>query len=317
MMSPQHPHHTEHSTTPLRVLALGGYGAAGSFAVEQLRSRGHHVTTAGRDATRADLVLDLGDLAAVARASASADVVLNTSGREDPRVVTAATAAGAAFVDISATATYLAKIEALDLSGPVALSVGIAPGITNLLAHAAAAQTDLPLDVAIVLGAGEHHGAAGAAWVYGMLGQSFADPATGTPVRSYTQPAPFDLTHGRRRLYRTDFSDQATLTAELARPVRSYFGLDSRFATASLAALTWVPGARRLPTSIPMPGGERWYLQVRDAERVHGSATGIGQSRATGRMAALAVERVRSADAGVHHLPALMTIDDVDLTVFG
>lgn len=310
-------HHTPRSTTPLRVLALGGYGAAGSFAVEQLRSRGHAVTTAGRDADRADLVLDLADLADVSRASATVDVVLNTSGREDPRIVAAATSAGAAVVDISATATYLAGIEALDLAAPVALSVGIAPGITNLLAHAAAAQTDLPLDVAIVLGAGEHHGAAGSAWVYGMLGRSFQDPSTGTPVRSYTRPATFDLPSGRRRLYRTDFSDQTTLTAELGRPVRSYFGLDSRLATTSLAALTWVPGARHLPTGIPMPGGERWYLQVRDAERVHGTATGVGQSRATGLVAALAVEHVRSADAGVHHLPALMTVDDVDLTVFG
>ena len=311
------PHQPQPSSPALTVLALGGYGAAGSYAVEHLRSRGHTVTTAGRDATRADLVLDLGDLTAVARAAASADVVLNTSGREDPRVVTAATGAGAAFVDITATATYIAGIEALDLAAPVALSVGIAPGLTNLLAHAAARQSTLPLDVAIVLGAGEQHGAAGAAWVYGMLGQSFVDPATGSPVRSYTRPAAFDLPTGRRRLYRTDFSDQTTLTAELDRPVRSYFGLDSRFATTSLAALTWVPGARHLPTSIPMPGGERWYLQVRDAERVHGSATGVGQSRATGLMAALAVERVRAAGAGVHHLPSLMSVEDVDLTVFG
>lgn len=302
---------------PLRVLALGGYGAAGAFAVERLRASGHTVTTAGRDAQRADHVLDLADLDAVARAAADADVVLNTSGREDPRVVTAATGAGAAFVDISATATYLAGIEALRPEAPVALSVGIAPGLTNLMAHAAAAQTDRPLDVAIVLGAGEHHGAAGSAWVYGMLGRSFTDPSTGDAVRSYTQPATFELPGGRRRLYRTDFSDQTTLTAELDRPVRSYFGLDSRIATGALAALTWVPGARRMPTGLPMPGGERWYLQVRDDRRVYSTATGVGQSRATGIMAALAVERVGAASPGVHHLPALLTLDDVDLTVFG
>jgi hypothetical protein len=52
---------------------------------------------------------------------------------------------------------------------------------------------------------------------------------------------------GRRRLYRTDFSDQHSLTRDLGVPVRTYFGLDSRLATGALAALTWAPGhpARR------------------------------------------------------------------------
>jgi hypothetical protein len=61
----------------------------------------------------------------------------------------------------------------------------------------------------------------------------------GRLVRNYTRPRRFDLPgQGRRRLCRADFADQHALSRDLAVPVRTYFGVDSRLATALLAGLT-------------------------------------------------------------------------------
>lgn len=125
-----------------------------------------------------------------------------------------------------------------------------------------------PVDIVVVLGAGERHGAAATAWSCGLLGRRFFDPG-GTQVRNYTRPRTFALPgYGRRRVYRTAFfSDQHvhTATSECA----TYFGLDLRLATTALALLTWVPapplvrgvrpplvGERFPPASLPRPSVE-------------------------------------------------------------
>lgn len=323
---PDHDHQPGPTVPPtpdrrLRVLVLGGYGAVGRRTVDELRARGHEPRTSGRDAARADVPLDLRDPVTVARAAAEVDVVVNAAGAEDPALATIVTAAGAAFVDVGATGSYLDRVERAAVSGPVVLSVGIAPGLTNLLAHAVAerdrrrgADVGGPLDVAVVLGAGEVHGAAATAWSLGLLGRRYPDTATpGRSVRNYTGGAVFDLPRGRRRLYRADFSDQHTLTRELSRPVRTFFGTDTRFATAALALLTWAPPLGRVAGRVHLPGSEDWVLQVRDATGPRVTVTGSGQSHATGVLAARAAVLAASAPGGVHHLPALTALDGLDL----
>ncbi|HYQ75007.1 saccharopine dehydrogenase [Cellulomonas sp.] len=306
---------------PLHVLVLGGYGAVGARATADLRAAGHAPRTAGRDARRADVALDLADRSAVARAAAGADVVLNAAGREDLDLVRAVTDAGTPFVDISAASAYLAAVERLDPAAPVLLSVGIAPGLTNLLAHAVADRDAAagrapagPLDVAVVLGAGEAHGAAATAWSLSLLGRTFPDTTRpGAAVRSYTRGARFDLPAGPRRLYRTDFSDQHALTRALGRPVRTYFGTDTRFATGALAALTWLPPLGRLAGRLHLPGSEDWLLQVRDASGPRVTVTGTGQSAATAAVAARAAVLASTAPVGVHHLPDLVGLAGLGL----
>ncbi|MBW0256221.1 saccharopine dehydrogenase [Cellulomonas sp. PS-H5] len=308
---------------PLHVLVLGGYGAVGARANADLRAAGHAPRTAGRDARRADVALDLADRTAVTRAAREADVVLNAAGREDVDLVRAVTDAGTPFVDISATTGYLAALERLEPAAPVLVSVGIAPGLTNLLAHAvverdaaAGRAPSGPLDVGVVLGAGEAHGAAATAWSLLLLGRSFPDTTRpGATVRNYTRGARFDLPGGPRRLLRADFSDQHALTRELGRPVRTFFGTDTRFATAALAALTWAPPLGRLAGRLHLPGTEDWLLHVRDASGPRVSVTGSGQSAATAAVAAQATVVAAGAPAGVHHLPALVGWTDLRLPI--
>jgi saccharopine dehydrogenase-like NADP-dependent oxidoreductase len=293
------------------VLVLGGYGAVGALIGEQLRAGGDEVLVAGRDRTRADRVIVPGDPASYRRALSTVDVVLNAAGLEEPELVELASAEGVAFVDITATSSYVAELERLEPKVPVLLSVGLAPGLTNLLAAEVHRHAPGPIGLAVLLGAGERHGAAATAWAYQLLGKDLVD-AVGERVRNYTKPQTFDLPgFGRRRLYRADYSDQHTLTRDLGVPVRTYFGLDSRLATTALAALTWVPAIGRLTQRLHVPGSDRWLLLARGADGTTRHATGHGQSHGTAVLAAVAAQAVRGLPAGVHHLHQVCSLADV------
>jgi hypothetical protein len=298
----------------VRVLILGGYGAVGARVARELRADGDTALVAGRDHTRADRVVDLrsADTRPLVAAVSEVDVVVNAAGIESPALAGLVTRHGAAFVDITATTGYIGALERLDPARPILLSVGLAPGLTNLLAAAVHAVTPGPIDIAVVLGAGERHGPAGVAWSYGLLGQRFRDPATDMRVRNYTRPRRFDLPHlGRRRLYRVDFSDQHVLTRDLGVPVRTYFGLDSVPATTALAALTWIPGGSRAPQGIHLPGTDHWLVLAHGGDGTTRSAHGRVQSRATAVLTAVAARTVTRLPAGVHHLHQAIGLDAI------
>lgn len=302
----------------MRVLVLGGYGAVGAKVVAELRSSGDTAFAAGRDPARADRVIDPADQGSYRSAMSDVDVVINAAGLEEPVLARVAAAAGAAFVDIGAATGYIAALERLTgTTAAVLVSVGLAPGLTNLLAAAVYATAPGPVDIAVLLGAGERHGTAATNWSYGLLGRVFPDTQhIGRSVRNYTQPQRFELPgYGRRRLYRTDFSDQHALTRDLGAPVLTYFGVDSRLATASLAALTWVPGASRMPRGIHLPGSDRWLALAKAADGTTRWAHGQGQSNATAVMAVAAARAAPALSAGVHHLHRVLTLADVPTTI--
>ena len=265
----------------MKVLVLGGYGAVGARIVAQLRTTGDVALAAGRDPARADRVVDLreGASSALRAALTDVDVIVNAAGLENPALAMLIAGRGIPFVDITASTGYVAALERLDPPEPLLVSVGLAPGLTNLLAVAVHATAPGPVDVVLMLGAGERHGAAATRWSYGLLGRRLRDPADGK-IRNYTRPRHFDLPgYRRRRLYRTDFSDQHVLTRDLGVPVRTYFGLDSRLATAALAVLTWVPGASRAPQGLHLPGTDRWLALARASNGTTRWAHGWVQSQ--------------------------------------
>ncbi|MBF6193675.1 hypothetical protein U3653_19255 [Nocardia sp. CDC186] len=288
----------------MKVLVLGGYGAVGRHVVAELRRGGATVIAAGRDRVRADAVVDLGDpmLTGYRAALSGVDVVVNASGSENPELAAVAGADGCAFVDITATPGYVDALRRRPAAAPILVDVGLAPGLTNLLAIAVHQEAPGPIDLAVLLGAGERHGAAATEWSYRLLGAHFHED--GERIRNYSRPARFLLPghRGRRLLFRLDFSDQHTLRRELNIPVRTYFGLDSRPATIALAVLTWLPGAAKAPRGLHIPGTDQWIVLARGHNGTTRWARGRNQSRATALVAVAATERARGAAPGVHAL---------------
>jgi saccharopine dehydrogenase-like NADP-dependent oxidoreductase len=298
----------------MNVLVLGGYGAIGSLIVDQLRAAGDIAWAAGRDATRADRPLDLHrlDAESVRSAVADVDVVVNAAGVEDPALAGLFLEQAVGFVDITAASPYVAALERLEPPAPLLLSVGLAPGLTNLLAVAVHEAAPGPVDLALVLGTGERYGPAAVAWSSNLLGRRFADPADAKVIRNYSRPTRFDLPRrGRRRLLRADFSEQHTLTRDLGVAVRTHFGLNSRLATASLAGLTWIPGGSGLSRHLHLPGSDRWLALARGADGTIRWASGRPQAHATATLTVLAVRAMPRLGPGVHHLHRVVSIDDV------
>ena len=101
------------------------------------------------------------------------------------------------------------------------------------------------------------------------------------------------------------------LTRDLGVPVRTYFGLDSRLATASLATLTWLPGASRAPQGLHLPGGDQWLVLARGQDGTSHWASGRVEAHATAVVAAAAAGVVSGLAPGVHHLHQVLTLADL------
>ncbi|WP_410873312.1 saccharopine dehydrogenase NADP-binding domain-containing protein [Nocardia sp. A7] len=297
----------------MAVLVLGGYGTVGTHLVRLLRAEGIPVQVAGRDPARAERVVDIGDSASVDAALTGITLVVNCVGAEDIRLARSCAERGITFVDISATSDYVRSLE--DIDGPAVLGVGLAPGLTTLLAVDAFEHHRGPVDIMIGLGSGEAHGPAATAWTYRLLGQRFPD-ADGTRIRNFTGrqrfPLPEDAGYRPFPAVRADFADQHRLTRELGVPVRTYLRLDSRLATLGLAALTWAPALQSLAPA-HMPGSsDRWVAVARSADGYTTSAIGRGQSSATAVVAAITVRTLLrtpiTAPTWIHQLLALDSI---------
>lgn len=294
-----------------RIVLLGGYGAVGRAAAAALTGRWPgEIVVAGRDPAKARSVpgtvplrVDLRVTADIARAVTGAHAVIMCAEQSNARVAGACLDRGVHYLDVSASAERLARIERLRgrRSATAVLSVGLAPGVTNLLArHCVDVAPPAPqLRIGVLIGGGERHGAAAVDWTLDGLGE------TG-PSWRMRFPEPF----GTRVARRFPFSDQYTLPATLGvERVATGLCLDSR----SLSGLLGAPGVARL---LRRP---RLRLLARDLlGRVHvgsdafavtvsygavsASFSGRRQSRATGLVAALLATRLDALPRGVHHI---------------
>ncbi|WP_106399808.1 saccharopine dehydrogenase family protein [Actinocorallia populi] len=308
-----------------RVLVAGGYGAVGSAVSaalgEWLPGR---VVPGGRNAERARehggvrvdvtdpggfrrVLEELGDVAAVVLCVEPPDVGIARACLEN----------GVHLVDVGATPKLVRAVSGLHGKASAAgatgvLSVGVAPGLTNLLArraHEAVGGAER-LDLTVLLGSGERHGGDAVRWTV----EGLAEPATARARRAFLPG------HGTRTAHPFPFSDQHTLPHTLGVPdVTTRLCLDSRPLTAALFALrraARTPSARRLLTAAFQRvhlGGDSFAIRAdaRNADRTSSHAlTGNGQSRVTGLVAAHVTRALMAGTLppGVHHIEELPSL---------
>ena len=273
----------------MRALVLGAAGAVGRVVAAELESAGHTVTGAGRRnaAVRIDLghPAGLGVLAEQARAH---DVVVNASGVEDPELVRAA--GRTAFVELSATAPALLELGRAAAPGQsVLIGAGLAPGLTTMLVHALPTLPGDEVDVGIALGTGEEHGPAAVAWTAGLVGTEIFSPPERVPVMNLRERRVLPTPDGPRTFLRADFPDHALLGEPSGLTVRSYLATGGRATTAALGLVARAPRSAPLLARAPHWGSAAWSLvAVNRRTGASCSAQGVGQSRATGVLTALA-----------------------------
>lgn len=227
-----------------RLLIAGGYGAVGAHLSRELAA--YHdieLIVAGRRPERAAALaveigaahrgLDLRDPSTWEDAVKQVDGVVMCMDLASPDFVGFVFARGIDYIDVTAEDALHRAIAMLPLPPRSAamLSVGLAPGLTNLFAADAAAHLDSvrSVEIGILTGLGDVHGAAGIAWT----ARKMFDPAE--PRGSETLD--FGPPWGRRRAHRVGFSDQYALAQTLGLPVTTRLAFESRFATAATFSL--------------------------------------------------------------------------------
>jgi saccharopine dehydrogenase (NAD+, L-lysine forming) len=333
------------------VLVIGGYGAVGSAVCEELsRLFDGQILIAGRNLQQAKkLAQRLGERGEAVQLDATepvtyqnlldhVSVVVNCVEYNNVEIARACLARSTHYVEVSATFEILEQLQTLQQEAKLGnamavLSVGVAPGLTNLLALYAQSRLNQlsRAELFVLLGFSEKHGEAAIRWTLENLGQRFFVGLGGDRKevysfgegRSVTLPKPF----GKRIAYRFNFSDQHTLPATLGiNSVNTWMCFDSRLATRFFSLMVNSGMASRLPlwrasrlvTALPRwftLGTTRFVVQVdataKDGKERSFALTGDGEARMTGIVAAHVAKHLLEAAGtpGIWHIEQILSLD--------
>lgn len=240
------------------IVIVGGYGAVGSQISSGLASHfPGRIIVAGRSLDKArQLAVKLGQNVIPYRLDVAGDVDVNLLNeavlvimcidQTDTRFVEHCINHGVNYIDITANQLLLEKMELLDDHAKknkvsVVLSVGLAPGITNLLVRHGLncfPKSDA-VAISVLLGLAEQHGDAAYRWTFDNLHTSYAvtDGEKTRNVKSFSVPKITELM-GKRRFYTFNFSDQHTLLKTTpVQKILTRMAFDSQWITNGMALL--------------------------------------------------------------------------------
>lgn len=194
------------------ILIIGGYGHVGrQIAARLIRAGQAGVRVAGRDAGRAVVesaklgcgwaVMDLDKPESWDAALVGIGTVVVCVDLVNADFPAHVLERGLGYIDISATDAVLRRIEGLDElardhGGCAVLSVGLAPGLSNLMARAAVARMEQveAVTIGVLLGLGDAHGAAAVDWTLDNMRRLTPDdvrPMGFGPEATVVQTMPF------------------------------------------------------------------------------------------------------------------------------
>lgn len=331
---------------PRNILIVGGYGAVGQVIARTLANKfPNRVIVGGRRYEKAKalaqasggkirpLQLDLATAHQNPDLFDDVAVVVMCLDVPDMRFIQPCFQRGIHVIDITADDQILQQIESLQeaakTGGSTAiLSVGLSPGLTNLLVRYAQTQLDTVYhaDIHLFLGLGEAHGTAAARWTLQNLNASYPVRENGTQ-RQVSSFGESKLVHfpngdGQRRVYRFNFADQHVVARTLNLASVSTWVTFDPAASASLMNFLrqtglskllryqWIENVIAKMSTAIQHGSEKFALQVEARGEKEGhhqtqtvAITGNGQGHATGLVTAQVVEQLLSTDfpSGVFH----------------
>lgn len=338
-----------------QIVVVGGYGQVGQTICKKLSELyPGKVYAAGRSFERAEnfsrstggkvrpLKLDI-QAELNPNVLDRAKLVIMCLDQTDTRFIQYCFENGIHYTDVSADYSFLAQAEkwhaaAIAGQATAVLSVGLAPGLTNLLARHAQSlmdQTDA-IDISIMLGLGDRHGQAAIEWTVDNLNTKYSVVQDGAAreVASFTdgRRTVFGAGLGRRKAYRFNFSDQHVLPRTLNVPsVSTRLCFDSAAVTGLLAWLK-AAGAFRLMRFRPVRNaaiqsfgklhlGKDLFAVKIDARGKKGAQAVLAECFLHGKNEAELTARVAAAIAaalyrsefphGVYHIEQLFELEPV------
>jgi hypothetical protein len=226
-------------------MVVGGYGAVGQLLCRELARGGDlEVVVAGRrleaaaslasELEAAARVIDLRDPATWPEAAAGVDLVVMCMDQQSTQFVSFLFGLGIDYVDVTASDDFFLQLERLPAPRRSAalLSVGCAPGLSNILAAHCVGRLDRADDVEIgmLFGLGDAHGDAALEWLAGRIFD--------VSRKRGSMAVDFGRRWGKRAAFFVDFSDQHALMRTLPiNRAETRVCLESRLATGLLFGL--------------------------------------------------------------------------------
>ncbi len=335
----------------MKIVIIGGYGAVGKIISRELSVvYPNQVVVAGRDGGKAKKLADVLKNGVV---SYQVDVnhikdtefwdnvqlVVMCLDQEDTRFVKFCLEKGIHYIDISANYDIIGKIEKLnqeEVKSAIVLSVGLAPGLTNLLVQHGISQVKAVegIDIFVLLGLGEKHGDHAFRWTFDNIHKEYTVLRNGKyeNVKSFTWEKKTNL-EGRRSFYLFDFSDQHVLAkTTAAKSVTTRMAFDVNVITKSVGllrkwGLTKVFRSKRVQRLL-MPifknlgfgsdiYGVKAVVYDEKGESYESSVSGYGEGRVTALVAAKTAEYIlqNPVKPGVSHLHEV--INDIPAFLMG
>ena len=235
-------------------------------------------------------------------------IVVNLTEATQPKLVSQVIKDGGRFLETSATPDYLRGLmtaaEATSGPGAAVFCVGVAPGLTNLMAAkiATSAPNTRQIDIGLEMGMGRHYGVAATEWFLRTAG----DPYQVVIDHSARNVTPGALK--RKFALRQDgvlrpaigygFAEQVLIAErsnESLKTVRSFVALDPSWMTRSLALtlrLGFGPAISRHATKLA-----KWMLRLPSLGATHTRVVGEGFDDADRLTGQIRVETGDQAEA--------------------
>lgn len=333
-----------------KIFVIGGYGNVGRTISAALANQfPGKVVAAGRNLEKAEklsqetdgkilpLALDIFDPKMnIETVLEGVSQVIMCLDQPDTRIVEQIIRKGVDYIDITAASGFFEAMDNLaDVAktshSSVVLSVGLEPGLINLLAaYATTALDDFQhLDIFVMLGTGDAHGNAAIQWTLENANAEFSVLENGAEktVRSFEDGKRTRFPGiGERTAYRFNFPDQHSLPKTLGiDSVSSRLCFDLEIVTKAFAALKRAGLLRILHRKWARDffirilknlhfGSDQFALKVDAIGRKNGdemkfssAIRGAGEARITGIVAAQVAHRLYSGiyPAGVFHIEQL------------
>lgn len=241
-----------------KILIIGGYGQVGRYVTLDLVAVfPNEVIVAGRNLEKADAFaqehnnlfgtqkIDIYDVSNFKEATKNVKVVVMCMMPKNNDFTKFCIENEIHYVDISPSDNVMGKIEQFkgyfeNKQVACVLGVGLAPGLSNLLVKKLQSEVDIlqSVDMFLMLGLGEAHGADGVNWLLDNIRNSF--PVNNQKIKPFVngKKTIFIQHLGKRKAYPFNIADQFIVSKTLQiENAASYLCFDSKTATRLLSTL--------------------------------------------------------------------------------
>lgn len=325
-----------------KIMIIGGHGKVGQYITKELQN--YNLILAGRSEDKMRSFLQKENIQAEICPMDIHNIdfaklenvgwVIVCIDQENTKLVEFCDAHEIDYMDVTANSEYIEKIQQLKLQGSskILLGIGLAPGLTNLLAEKFVMMNSSAnrINIEVILGLGEKHGEAAIQWTLDNFLKSYNHKTLGS-IHPFTLKSAVHTGHKILGTCNFNFVDQHMLNLKYKeKTFTTYLGFDQPIATKAIYIVNKLRLLRLLKfKSIyhaaesflrnPKFGTDLFIITVQAGEKAI-SAWGHDEGRFTGLIAAEAAKQMatKRLDNGLLGISDVIRIEDLaDNELFG